>query len=193
MMNNRNVHLRGATVSESERIKATSLELEFKNIWVRSMCFIHTCKEQNIATPLNAIGQPIVPEDFEPSLKLVQKYRKWFKRAMREEMKNFQKKFYGSGPIKYVSKNKNGETIKEWEVEKKSLKLSAGQLNSYMDHFYYDSIKLSKCSNYREWAEHVMEGMSEETIDAYAKACERNRMDIFMNFIKTNPPHSGIE
>lgn len=76
MLNEHKVHLRGATVTEGERIKATSLELQYKNIWVRSICFIQINKEQNIAAPLNAIGIPIVPKEFEPTINLIQKFRK---------------------------------------------------------------------------------------------------------------------
>ena len=65
------------------------------------MCFIHINKEQNIAKPLNELGQPIVPDDFEPSIKLVQKYSKSFKRDMKERSKFFQNQLRSSEPIKF--------------------------------------------------------------------------------------------
>ena len=192
MSNEHKVHLRGATVTEGERIKATSLELQYKNIWVRSMCFIHINKEQNIATPLNAIGIPIVPEEFEPPINLVQKYRKWFTKAMKEQMKFFEQNFY-SNPITYQYKDKNGNVTKEWSVDPKSLKHSFGSLESYMDNFYHDSIKLHKCENYRDWAEHVMQGCDEATIDTYAKQCEKEREERIKNAKELNPRYSGLD
>ena len=160
------VHLRGATVSESEKIKATSLEHQFKNIWVRNMCFIHINKEQNIATPLNELGQPIVPDDFEPSIKLVQKYRKWFTRDMKERSKFFQNQLRASEPIKF-QRVKDGEIETELISPSKSLKHSLGQLSSYMDDYYSAGIAISKCKTVREYAEHLCAGMDEASIKMF--------------------------
>lgn len=45
---------------------------------------------------------------------------------------------------------KNGNVTKEWSVDPKSLKHTLGSLESYMDNFYHDSIKLHKYEKERE-------------------------------------------
>ena len=191
MSDKHKVRFRGATVSESERIKATSLEHQYKNIWVRGMCFIHINKEQGIATPLNAIGIPIVPENFQPPIKLVQKYRKWFKRTMREEMKSFQQWFY-STPMTFTRMDKNGNLVQVTETPK-SLKHTFGSEESYLDNLYHDRLKLHKCKTYREWAEHVWQGSDEATINTYAKQCEKEREERLKDSKLLNPIYSGLD
>ena len=185
------VRFRGATVSEGERIKATSLEHQYKNIWVRGMCFIHINKEQDIATPLNAIGIPIVPEDFHPPIRLVQKYRKWFKRTMKKEMTFFQQWFYKT-PMTFTSIDNDGNLVQKTKTPK-SLKRNFGSVESYLDHLYFDRIKLHQCKNYREWAEHVWQGSEEETINTYAQQCEREREERLKDSKLLNPIYSGLD
>ena len=150
------------------------------------MCFIHSCKEQNKATPLNALGQPIVPEDFEPTRQMVQKYRKWFKRAMKDQMKLFQKHLSCMEPISFKHTDVDGKTKKEWLEPPKSLKSAYGQLSSYMDDFYYEGIALSKCKNLREYAQHLCQSMDEATIqhfeDILAKSQAETRARFGLNY-----------
>tara|TARA_B100001287_G_scaffold262644_1_gene252747 strand:+ start:347 stop:922 length:576 start_codon:yes stop_codon:yes gene_type:complete len=191
MTNNHKVRFRGATVSEGERIRATSLEHQYKNIWVRGMCFIHINKEQEIATPLNAIGIPIIPEDFQPPIKLVQKYRKWFKKTMKAEMKFFQQWFY-STPITFTSVDKDGNIVQK-KQHPKSLKHAFGSVESYLDNLYHDRLKLHQCKSYREWAEHVWQGSDEETIETYAKQCNKEREERLKDSKLLNPIYSALD